>query len=93
MRLAYKLKAVFCSLAFLNFGHPFVVTACTHSNMSLKSGGLQHPPLSTPLLWKPILEKQSPVVAMAWITITIAGNNPQISLDIQTVLLECKASL
>ena len=52
MIYAYNLKAVFSSLAFLNFGCPFVVTACTHSHMSLKSGGLQPPPpslLPTPL--------------------------------------------
>ena len=41
---AYNLKAVFFSLAFLNFGHPFAVTACTHSNMTLKSGGGFNPP-------------------------------------------------
>ena len=35
---AYNLKAAFSSFAFLNFGHPFAVTACTHNNMSLKSG-------------------------------------------------------
>ena len=40
---AYNLKAVFSSLAFLNFGRPFAVTACTHSNMSLKSGGASAP--------------------------------------------------
>ena len=40
---AYNLKAVFSSLTFLNFGRPFVVTACTHSNMSLKSGGASAP--------------------------------------------------
>ena len=33
---AYNLKAVFSSPAFLNFGCPFAVNACTHSNMSLK---------------------------------------------------------
>ena len=40
---AYNLKAFFfSSLVFfviIHFGHPFVVTACTHSNMSLKFGG------------------------------------------------------
>ena len=25
------------SVAFLDFGHPFPITACTHSSMSLKS--------------------------------------------------------
>ena len=39
MRLAYNLKAVFSSHAFLNFGRLFVVTACTYSKMSLKFGG------------------------------------------------------
>ena len=28
-----------CFSIIINFGSPFVVTACTHSNMSLKSGG------------------------------------------------------
>ena len=46
----YNLKAVSFSLAFLKFGCPFAVTACTHSNMSLKSGGA--PPLPTPLTYK-----------------------------------------
>ena len=40
---AYNLKAIFFPLLFffviIHFGHPFVVTACTHSNMSLKLGG------------------------------------------------------
>ena len=36
----------FSSLAFLNFGRPFAVTACTHNNMSLKIWG---EPLPTPL--------------------------------------------
>ena len=67
MRLAYYLKAVFSSLAFLNFGRLFVVTAC---NISSKSGGgasvppaplLPPPSLPTPL--GSLLEKQSLVVA------------------------------
>ena len=52
IRTHYNLKAVFFFLSFFsNFGHPFAVTACTHSNMSLKSGGggLQPPPIPTPL--------------------------------------------
>ena len=38
---AYNLKAVFFHSGFpiINFGCPFVVTASTHSNMNLKSGG------------------------------------------------------
>ena len=37
---AYNLKAVYSSLVFpIHFGCPFAVTACTHSNMSLRSGG------------------------------------------------------
>ena len=75
MRLAYNLKAVFSSHTFLNFGRLFVVTTCTHSNMSLKSGGrggmasvppaplLPPPSLPTPL--GSLLEKQPLVVAMA----------------------------
>ena len=35
---AHNLKAVFFPLVFLNFGHTFAVTACTHSNMSLNLG-------------------------------------------------------
>ena len=79
MRLAYNLKAVFSSHAFLNFGRHFVVTACTHSNISLKSGGgggggasvppdfkLMFPLLPQPSLPTPLgslLEKQPLVVA------------------------------
>ena len=40
---AYNQKAFF-PLVFVNFGHPFAVTACTHCNMSLKSGGASDPP-------------------------------------------------
>ena len=39
---AHNLEAFFHLL--FSFGHPFAVTAFTHSNMCLKSGGL-HPPL------------------------------------------------
>ena len=60
MRRGNSLSLVICSsVAFLDFEHPFPVTACTHSSMSLKSwegGGLQEgqgsasPPLPTPLV-------------------------------------------
>ena len=53
---AYDMKAVLFPLVCLNFGCPFAVTACTHSNMSLKCGGggggtsaPQVSPLPTPL--------------------------------------------
>ena len=50
----YNLKAVFSSLAFLKFGRPFSVTACTHSNMSLKSEGASAtPPLLAYTLGSP----------------------------------------
>ena len=57
---AYNLKAVFFLSCFLNFGRPSAVTACTHSNMSLKSEGEGFSLPSLPLAytlefteWKP----------------------------------------
>ena len=51
-------KLFFFSLGFLHFGRPFAVTACTHSNLSLKSGGLQ-PPLPPTCLhpWVTVVAK------------------------------------
>ena len=50
---AYNLKTVFSSLAFLKFGHPFAITTCTLSNMSLKSemGGRGLQPPQPPLTY------------------------------------------
>ena len=85
MRLANKL---FSFLAFPNFGCPFAVTACKYSNMSLKSGGLQPPPY-----FGSLLEKQSPVHSYGMDHLQLPGNNPQISPNIETALLEWKAGL